>query len=594
MFRPSANSSITIGGVTYQFSLHPSAKNMVYGQSGRRGTVYQMISPTGKPFALKVFTQIFRKAEVELSASQIQRYAGMEGLAVCSRQVLTQRTHTELIAQYPALEYAVIMPWVEGSTWQEVVISRQEFTAATSRVLASSLLKILYNLEKCGGAHCDISGPNVILDFAAKKVSLVDVEEMYGAGFLKPEKLPGGSDGYAHVTAKDGLWSAEADRFAGAVILSEILAQCDPAFRSQASIESYFDPAELQQDCPRYHNLLNILRRYWGETVAHLFSRVWASPTLRDCPTFEEWAEMISPEIVVHEPPAYTPPLIMPQPSAPAPVVEPQKTAAASPAVTPAAPNGGPVMGWRNIGPQSAETSYPSAPGAAFPQTSPALDSSYVSAPAAPSPQTAPPLPTLPPGTGSSRQGLSTMSVFWGFLATAVVVGLAIAAFGSPIETIKNQLENAGPVIYFSSGSALLALLIGGVQAWVFSRRLRAGKRVGFVLASGLGGFAGGVLTVLFTDIDPAYRWLIVGACIGGTAGTVASLAQNRFLGNGQASTKWFFFSLLANGAAWSAGWQLSAYVPGMTGMAAGAAVIVGLLGAATAILLKTSPEIEF
>jgi len=110
--------------------------------------------------------------------------------------------------------------------------------------------------------------------------------------------LPGGSPGYAHRTAPDGLWSPDADRFAGAILLAEMLGQCDEQAHKAAWGENYFDPQEMQQDSERFQTLIAVLRERWGRNVAGLLKRAWRSDVLADCATFGEWLVTLPEEVL--------------------------------------------------------------------------------------------------------------------------------------------------------------------------------------------------------------------------------------------------------------------------------------------------------
>jgi len=290
-FRPSVNSKILLPTGEYRFTEHPAAKGMPYGQTGRRATVYQVQDGTGF-HALKVFTSAFRTAHTATSAQRIAAFAGLPGLQVCSRLVLTRQNAASLLGQHPDLEYAVLMPWVKGETWQEIMLSRQPLTSQQSLTLAQNLASILSTMEQNGIAHCDLSGPNVLI--SGVNVALVDVEDLYAPGLEQPAKLPGGSAGYGHKTAVGGLWRADADRFAGAVLLAEMLGWSDERVRRIAVGEQFFSSGELQENCDRYQLLSQSLRERWGEAVASLFNRAWHSQILLDCPTFQEWIVSLS------------------------------------------------------------------------------------------------------------------------------------------------------------------------------------------------------------------------------------------------------------------------------------------------------------
>jgi len=319
-FHPQVGDQLTIDSVTYCVAEHPAAPGIPYGQAGRRAIVYALTSPPApSPLppggrgegvaasaagggvraraALKVFNPRFRVPALVLVAQNLAPYAALPGLQVCQRTVLIPEKHKDLLQQHPDLTYAVLMPWIEGSTWMEVMIEKRALTAEESLALARSLAGILADLEGRGLAHCDLSGPNVILPPGEGQVVLVDLEDMYGPRFAQPEVLPGGSPGYAHKTAPQGLWGPEADRFAGAVLLAEMLCWHDERVREAAWGEQYFAPEEMQQDTERYRLLVEVMRGRWGEGVAELFERAWGSDVLEDCVTFGEWMIGLHPRV---------------------------------------------------------------------------------------------------------------------------------------------------------------------------------------------------------------------------------------------------------------------------------------------------------
>ncbi len=203
------------------------------------------------------------------------------------------------------LTYAVLMPWIEGPTWMQVLIEKRELAAEVCLALARALAAVLSRMEQEGLAHCDLSGPNILLpglapdsaSRAATPLALVDVEQLYGPDLRRPPLLPGGSPGYAHKSAPDGLWGADADRFAGAIVMAEMLAWCDTRVREATWGENYLDPREMQGASDRYRLLAGVLQERWGGSVASLLDRAWQSERLADCATFGEWL-MALPERV--------------------------------------------------------------------------------------------------------------------------------------------------------------------------------------------------------------------------------------------------------------------------------------------------------
>ena len=312
-FRPNVGDELTLNGVTYRIAEHPAAPGIPYGQEGRAGIVYQLLpadrSAGFQPAALKVFRARFRTPALVSQAEKLAAFADLPGLTVCRRTVLTPTRHADLLRREPDLTYAVLMPWIEGPTWVEVMLEKRPLTPQQALDLARAFAQVLVRMEEQGLAHCDLSGPNVLLPMLAGQtadrrpqaayspsstVELVDVEGLYAPGLPRPEALPSGSAGYAHRTAREGLWGPTADRFAGAVLLAEMLGWGDETVREACYGETYFDPAEMPSvaqasACDRYQTLLSALARHYGQPVADLFERAWRSETLADCPTFGEW-----------------------------------------------------------------------------------------------------------------------------------------------------------------------------------------------------------------------------------------------------------------------------------------------------------------
>jgi hypothetical protein len=302
-FRPNVHDELIINGERYRIAEHPAAPGIPYGQEGRAGIVYCLEpspSPAGRErgpggegskAALKVFKPRFRMPYLVSQAEKLAAFADLPGLQAARRRVLTRVQNPDLLQQHPDLIYAVLMPWIEGPTWLEVLLEKRPLSPQQALHMARGLAQVLEVLELRGLAHCDLSAPNVMLPLLAggTGVELVDLEGLYAPGMTRPQELSSGSAGYAHRQARGGLWGPEADRFAGAVLLAEMLGWCDPQVVQAAWGESYFAPQEMQQDTPRYRTLVAALERRWGSNVARLFERAWRSDSLLDCPTFGEW-----------------------------------------------------------------------------------------------------------------------------------------------------------------------------------------------------------------------------------------------------------------------------------------------------------------
>lgn len=295
-FNPAPHERIVIGGLTYHVMPHPAVPSFSFGQEGRKAFVYQLSGgPDGGLYALKKFKQAFRLAELVAICDQLARFAQWQGLEVANRTCLHRPDHSDVLDQYPDLEFAVLMPWIGGTTWYDMVIGMTPLSKLEALTFAKATAQVLAAIEEAGLAHCDVSASNIIINAGANPVRahLIDIEDLYAPGFTPPAALPAGTDGYAHKTAGDGLWGPEADRFAGAVLIAEMAAWHDPRIRKEAEDEHYFSAEEMQQDSPRYRLMRSVLHDL-APRLAELFDRAWFSETLSDCPRLAEWQEVVN------------------------------------------------------------------------------------------------------------------------------------------------------------------------------------------------------------------------------------------------------------------------------------------------------------
>lgn len=313
---PEAGTLLTIDGLGYRFTEDPAAAGLPFRQIGRCSTVYRLQRQDGALYALKVPVPNYRlpvdqAAEHQSEAVALTAFANLPGLQSCQRTVLTPGTHAELLWYYPELTDATLMPWIDGLSWQEVILGGYAISLEDGHSLGKALILTLALAESHGLAHCDLSGSNVLLpDFgqvpSGHLVELVDLDGMYALGLALQEAIPGrrclasGSPGYAHRSIPRGTWGPLADRFAAAVLLAEMLAWSDPQVRLNAYGKQYFDPDELQANSDRYHLLVSVLRRRSGDAVVEMFRQAWFSSSLSDCPPLVEWAHLLKVPLVYH------------------------------------------------------------------------------------------------------------------------------------------------------------------------------------------------------------------------------------------------------------------------------------------------------
>ncbi len=303
MFNPTLETQLVIDEVEYTFSPHPVVPTLVWGQEGRHAIVYRMEAQTarrrpldranGNAYALKVFRPAFRHPGLLASAEALSWAHELPGMQVCDQRVITQETHPDLVAQYDDLDYAMVMPWIEGQTWFDFLQKRERVSLDQSRALAENMAWVLYALELNHLAHCDLSSGNVIVDPSRDGIHLVDVEDLYSPWLTPPPMVPAGTPGYQHEEAAgEGQWRPTGDRFAGALLLAEMLGWAHPDVRKAAYGESYFAPGELQRQTERYDILVDVLRAY-DPGFAETFEAVWRSESLEKCPPLSSWYDLL-------------------------------------------------------------------------------------------------------------------------------------------------------------------------------------------------------------------------------------------------------------------------------------------------------------
>jgi hypothetical protein len=287
-YEPKTADELIIEGIAYRFAEDPLHPGKAYRKEGTEGTIFQLI-PVQRENAAKKAVKVFHAEHARPTTvarlEDLRALSELPGLSVCRRTVLTPQKHAEVLSKHRELLYAVVMPWIEGPSFREVMMDVRELSRKECLTAATSLAYLLTEMEQRGVAHGDLSAANLMLPMLAEPaaqtdqsaIQLVDVEQLYG--------LP--REG--HQPPAVDTRGPYADRFTGAVLLAEILGWVDPYIREASAGESYFEPGELRQDSQRYRMLLASLNRNWGKEIARLVSRAWENEELKKCPAFGEW-----------------------------------------------------------------------------------------------------------------------------------------------------------------------------------------------------------------------------------------------------------------------------------------------------------------
>lgn len=271
----------------------------VFAIEGGEAIIYQLqnLSSAGL-YALKVSKPSYRGEHIARATAAVAPYGHNPGLSLGNRICLTRKKYSQLITEYPDLEYAILMPWLQGKTWAGLVIDEVTsmiYTPVQAHSLALATAQVLWNLETYHLAHTDIAGGNVMLSADFRSVELLDIEGLYMQGVPTPRFRSQGSPGYQHRRLdKRGQWRPDGDRFAGAILITEMLVWADKEVRRRTprNAETLFQPLELQssKQTERWEAVRNALWKTY-RPVLSLFDQAWASPDLAQCPDFSMWAE---------------------------------------------------------------------------------------------------------------------------------------------------------------------------------------------------------------------------------------------------------------------------------------------------------------
>jgi serine/threonine protein kinase len=286
---------LTIDGRRYGFRSvpHPAAPASAHVISAGRADVHRVQELASKSeYALKVFMARHRGPQVAEACARLDAHKRSGGLSVCDRRCLSPGRADETIADFPNLAFAVLMPWVRGESWFDVLAkgkSGGSWSEADGTAFALRLATVLFHLERSGMAHGDVSSGNVILNRQSRDLQLVDVEDLYAPGWPRPQSPSTGTPGYRHRNIPADVWSAAADRFAAGILLCEMLTWSNAGIRSLAHGESYFDQTMIDQaDNGAYAPLRAAVSR-WGPDLVSLLDCAWSSADVNDCPSLSDW-----------------------------------------------------------------------------------------------------------------------------------------------------------------------------------------------------------------------------------------------------------------------------------------------------------------
>lgn len=286
----------------YEFLPHPILPGEVQKIVREQATIYQLHRPSDQTlWALKVCNPGYRTPQVEQHTRLLRHYRTLPGLRVANRLCLTRARFPDLLAFYPELEYAVLMPWIEGKSWagflDDPALSVR-YTREQAIEAALTMASLLWELEIHQVTHTDIAGDNIIL-LSPAQIELIDLEGFYVWSSPLPTQPGCGWHGYQHPRLDQrGHCCPEGDRFAGALLLTEMLTWWNPLVRALTEGDSVFHSVPFG-DQGSSHEAKRLLKAVGGTLreispgLQRLFERAWFSATLEECPDFATWVRYL-------------------------------------------------------------------------------------------------------------------------------------------------------------------------------------------------------------------------------------------------------------------------------------------------------------
>lgn len=296
-FEPKPGMKLTLGEEVIEFTSLETNKPpsvFVYGEQGKEATVYR-VRKDGLMYALKVFRRRFQNERLIKITKKLNSLKRLEGLQVAERFIIDRQSFPNLIEKYPELNYSILMPWMYGQSWGHLIEKKETLQFGDYLNIAQSLLRVAYNLEVRGLAHCDLSNNSFMIDPSLLSIQLIDLENLYSPDLPLPvPDVSYGTLGYrSRWVAENGLWSANSDRFAIAILCAEIVTWHNKEiYDNKARVDSFFDEEEIGRSSGRFNFMMYSLGRL-NPDLSDLFQRAWFSSTLDQCPSISDWKRII-------------------------------------------------------------------------------------------------------------------------------------------------------------------------------------------------------------------------------------------------------------------------------------------------------------
>lgn len=286
-FNPTPNQKIRLFETDYYVQAHPEVERIAFVSEGKKADVVQVRNDQGDLFALKVFKKIYRTNEIIESDKHLEGLQTYQGMQAAKRNVILP--DNPIVQEFYELEYAVLMPWLKGQTWFDILhkfrLKQFDISKSQAITVCKNFLGVISNLESAGVAHTDISSGNVMIDFETSDVQLLDLEDIFIPRMPPPNKQNIGSIGYQHISCENAqsYWCAEGDRYSSTVLAGEILLLSNPAFADLVKENSFFEGNRGNSGIDEKYQKAKIYLKSLSPKFAAKFDLAWRSEKLQHC-----------------------------------------------------------------------------------------------------------------------------------------------------------------------------------------------------------------------------------------------------------------------------------------------------------------------
>lgn len=309
------DTTLTIRNQRYTFVMN-DRNTIDQDESGGRAVIYQICNTTHNTVhALKVFKDGFRESynskNFTFFQTALTNIPGFEW--VPQRLLINPNDDKALLDQHPYLENAIVMPWFALPKLDEIRsrIKKKQLTniASKSKQFASLFAYALSELENRGIAHGDIATSNVFFDWDNDRLVIIDIEDMFHTSLVRPSHLEnavGGTPNYRFSTQFTS-WQSSADRFAGAIMISEILTLADDTCIQASADETYFNADDIANrewngiEIPRFKTVYEALNDINAKASEHLKTCWNTTNEIDKLPKLSEWRDALGkpPETLI-------------------------------------------------------------------------------------------------------------------------------------------------------------------------------------------------------------------------------------------------------------------------------------------------------